>query len=345
MDTFEKIRAAIRGETPLDEAETKFLLDCSGLEILFHIPDSAQYIERPLAFNSLLTKVWYKTCRELLEELKCLPYAVIKGAVLSARIHDNAAVRISNDLDILIAPRDIDIVKSIFQKHGFIQGRVVNSNIVPYTRKELIYQKALTHQLAPFCKKTGHALWPIVSIDINTDIFWGESIVKADMPRFLQNCEDFTIYDTSLRRLTPVYEFISLCMHHYKDLNSLYLLWERGVSLLLFSDIYYYILRVRPDLDELKSVCKSFRVTDYVYFCLYHTNVIFEDETLKAYMSVFEPVADKNILMRIGLSENEYRYLPKGISEYLLDQSFKNTLNVLITDEDRRKIELNREFM
>ena len=339
------IHGIMNNDIPLDEEIVNLLIKHSCLDILFHATSNTQYIGIPIAGNSLITKMRYRTCQNLFQELQELQYAVIKGAVLSARMHGNSAVRLSSDIDILIAPNDIDTVKNLLLKNGFIQGRAVNGEIIPYTRQELIYQTAFTHQVASFCKKTGNKLCPIVNIDINTDIFWGESSEKADIPRFLQNFESFNIYNIDVKRLTPIYEFISLCMHHYKDLNSIYLLWERGICLALFSDIYYYIKNVHLNLNELKAACESFNATDYVYFCLYHTNAIFEDEKLKVCLSLFEATANTDILNRIGLSEREYKYLPKGISEYLFDESFKPMLETLLTKEDLYKIEINKQFM
>ena len=341
----EKIHGIINNHIPLDEEIASLLTNHSCLDILFHIANNTQYIRMPIVANSLIIKIRYHTCQNLFQGLQELQYAVIKGAVLSARMHGNSVVRLSNDIDILISPNDIDMVKNLLLKNGFIQGRAVNGEIIPYTRQELIYQTAFTHQVAAFCKKTNNKLCPIVNIDINTDIFWGESSEKTDMSRFLQNCETFNIYNTDVKRLSPIYEFISLCMHHYKDLNSIYLLWERGIHLTLFSDIYYYIKNVHLNFNELKTACQSFNTTDYVNFCLYHTNTVFEDEKLKTCLSLFESTANTDILNRIGLSEREYKYLPKGISEYLFDESFKPMLETLLTEEDLYKIETNKQFM
>ena len=183
------------------------------------------------------------------------------------------------------------------------------------------------------------------TVILNTKIFWGESNQRINMDDFLTNCDNIKIFNVTTKRLSPVYEFISLCMHHYKDLNSIYLLWERGVNLSLFCDIYYYIINVIPNIIELKSVSDELGISDYVYYCLYHTNVIFDDSRFQEYISTFETQSGNNILNRIGLTEHEYKFLPYGITHYLFDNNFKEALASHLSPKDIRKIEINKQYM
>ena len=160
-------------------------------------------------------------------------------------------------------------------KMKYIQGRVIGDRIVHYTRAELIYQKTYTHQVAAFVKATGNRMCPFVNVDVNLDIFWGESKVHADMREFLSHMEKTILYGVEVNRLSPVYECISLCMHHYKDMNSLYLLADSGISLSLFCDLDGYFSQVKPDAKELRETCDMLGVTGYITFCLWHTNRVF----------------------------------------------------------------------
>lgn len=174
---------------------------------------------------------------------------------------------------------------------------------------------------------------------------WGESGIHTDMNEFLEHTIPYEIYGVEVRKLEPVHEFISLCLHHYKDLNSLYLLAKSGIKLSLFCDIYYYITKMLPDIMELKKICDSFKVTDYITFCLYHTNRILKSDKLDEYLTVFKADVASYLLNRIGLTEDEYKYPDFGVSDYIFDWDFTTKYNELLTEKDRRKIETNRKYM
>ncbi|MBQ7922893.1 MAG: nucleotidyltransferase family protein [Clostridia bacterium] len=341
------IREIMRGESSPDPDTIRFLNQHEAYYLLSKIPIYKSKQAVYLAVNQVAVKERYKACEALFKELNSsdISYAVIKGAVLSEQIYGSTAYRRSGDIDLLIAPDAIQNVKTILEKHGFIQGRVVNDQIIPYSRQELIYQKTFTHQMAAFVKKMDSKLCPFINVDVNVDIFWGESSRKADMTTFLRNTQMYKIHDILIRKLDPVFEFISLCMHHYKDFNSLYLLADRGIKLSHFCDLFYYITNVSPDLQELKKVCCTYGVTEYVAFCIYHTNRLFPNERLQAYLAALTDGANNTEYNRFGLTESEYKYLDFGISDYILDEELGNTFRSSLTAQDRTKIEINRKYM
>ena len=343
--TILKLRQFITKES-IDDPELINILIRSGcLGILSNNSSWKERIKATLMFNHISQSIAYASCERLFNDLDKIDYAVIKGAVLSSRIYNNPNMRLSSDIDILISPNTVKTVIDLLSKNGFVQGYISNGQLVPYTKHEIMYYKTFTHQIAPFIKKNNNKFSEYLSIDINTNIFWGESNQRINMDDFLTNCDNIKIFNVTTKRLSPVYEFISLCMHHYKDLNSIYLLWERGVNLSLFCDIYYYIINVIPNIIELKSVSDELGISDYVYYCLYHTNVIFDDSRFQEYISTFETQSGNNILNRIGLNEHEYKFLPYGITHYLFDNNFKEALASHLSPKDIRKIEINKQYM
>lgn len=339
------IRSIVNG-IPFDNIDTANILESHKcLYLLSKLPSQKMKAMVQLAVNQAILKQRYLSCADVFKSLSGTPYAVIKGAILSASIYPNPAYRISGDIDLLIAPGSIDMVKDILLDNGFIQGYIEGGRIVQYTRSELIYQKVYTHQIAAFVKETGNPICPFINIDINRDIMWGEGGIHTDMEEFLNYTVPYEIYGTEVRKLESVYEFVSLCMHHYKDLNSLYLLAESGIKLSVFCDIYYYITKVSPDIAELKKLCDSLGVTDYVTFCLYHTNRIMGNDKLDEYLKIFKAEEASYLLNRIGLAKDEYKYLDFGVSDYIFDWDFTEKFSELLTEKDRRKIETNRKYM
>ena len=108
-----------------------------------------------------------------------------------------------------------------------------------------------------------------------------------NMDSFLENTESFEVFGIKIRKLKTNFEFIALCMHHYKDLNSLYLLSERGIKLSLFYDIKLYVTKKYIDVKELKFICDKLCISEYITFCLYHTNIIFPSDIIEHYLEFF----------------------------------------------------------
>lgn len=342
LDGIRKLRA---GEV-FDNAELAEILESHGCYALMaKMPCGKMNAAVFAAVNSSVIKSRFIECASIFEELNEIPYAVIKGAVLSERIYGSPAMRKSGDIDLLISPDDLDVVKRILKNHGGVQGCVSGDKIIPYTRAELVYQKTYTHQAAAFVKATDNRICPFVNVDVNLDIYWGESKVHADMREFLSHTETTELYNVKFKRLSPVQEFISLCMHHYKDLNSLYLLAGSSINLSLFSDMDGYLVRVKPDAKELRNACDKLGVTGYITFCLWHTNCVFPSEITEEYLKIFPVCEAEDLIERIGLCEDEYKTLRGGISKRLFDDAFAQELDAMLTESDRKKIAVNRKYM
>ena len=327
------------------------LLYQHGCSYLLSKTDKPHPYTNRLNADALLNRVSinerFHSCQRLFEDLDAaaIPYAVIKGAVLSASAYKNPYSRHSGDMDILVNRENIDDVKRIMLRQGFVQGRVTQSGIVPYTRQELLFQSTMSHQIAPFSKATGNRLCPYIQVDINMDILWGESRQKADMSFILEHTTPITVCDVTVRKLTPEMEFIAMCLHHYKDMNSIYLLSQGNLKLKLFCDIYYYIKSVDLDAKKLYALCNRLKVSDYVYYCLYYTDCIFDDSALRAhYPALSSPSAERR-LNCFGLAENEIRKWDIGFFERLFDTDMREYFQKTLSDEALNKIRMNEAYM
>ena len=347
-DTIEKIRRLAQGENVCDDALCKLLLDNGCYYLLSKSEKYASKRMIQVAMNSVVVSQRYKVCKKVFEDLNDIPYAHIKGAALSERIYGNPAYRMSGDIDLLVTPEYSDKVKSVLLENRFVQGRLSGDKIVPYSRRELIYQKSFSHQLAQFIKATGSNICPFVCVDVNLDIVWGEGDFSIDMSDFAGNMlhtEDCLINGIALRRLKPVYEFISLCMHHYKDMNSIYLIADRGINLSEYCDIYFYLANVMPDADELAKTAAKYEVSEYIYYCAYYANEIFRDERIRRYLEKSESETAKKLIDCYGLNESERKVWDVPFYERLLDNGFKERFFDSLSAEDKKKVQINREMM
>ena len=304
-----------------------------------------------LKIENILNKVCiaerYKLCAELFNKLEeChIPYAVIKGAVLSAAAYKDPFIRHSGDIDLLVNRKNIDQIKKILLVLGFLQGRVTENGIEPFSRRELLFQTSMSHQIAPFVKETNNKLYPYVNVDVNLDILWGESKQNSDMDFVLVKTQDTTINDITFKKLCPEMELISLCLHHYKDMNSIYLLYERGLKLSHFCDIYFFIKNCNLNLETLYTYCRKLNVSEYVYYCLYYTNLIFENSELKEYMALLHSENADALIDKFGLNEEERQIWNIDFYTRLFDINMSNYLDNILSEESLNKIKVNQMFM
>lgn len=297
--------------------------------------------------NKICINERFTTCQKIFEAFHKyqIPYAVIKGAVLSQMAYDDPFCRQSSDIDLIIDRRDLETVKQILFKNRFIQGRIVQDKIIPFNRKELLFQITMSHQTAPFIKKTSNIVCPFVNVDINLDLFWGEKSQKTDMKEVLRHTEPTEICNVKTQKLTPEMEFISLCLHHYKDANSLYLLWQKSLNLSLFCDIYFYLKRNPLNIKKLKALCEQLHATDYVYYDIYYTNKIFDDTLLFPYMKELQTDTCANILNTFGLTLQEQKTWELSFYDRLFSENLQPYLKKVFNDEDMHKVRINQQLM
>ena len=223
-------------------------------------------------------KTYFRECATLFQDMidENIIFAVLKGAVLSSQIYHQNGVKIPRDIDIFVSLNDVNLLKSIMLKNGFIQGRVLSGEIIPFDRTQQVFYSRYTHQQAPWVKKTRDEICPYICVDINTRLLWGESEEKEDLSGFLTlgSVEPYNVCGVDLYKLKKEYEFIALCLHHYKDLNSIYLLYSQGVKLKHFVDVYLYVNELCLDPYEVLRICKNYQLVKYVYYCVTANYVI-----------------------------------------------------------------------
>ncbi len=304
-------------------------------------PQAAMYV----GANALVTSRRYKHCEGLFSKLEAIPYAHLKGGILSKRIYGTPFHRASNDIDILISNDSLSQVKEILFSEGFIQGRLEENKIVPFTRHEIIYQKSFSHQTAPFLKQTGDVLCPFINIDLNLDIMWGESKKSVDINEFLTHTEVFDICGVNIKGLSSVFDFISLCLHHYKDMNSLYLLSKGGYSLSKLADVYFYLKNTEISTSLLCESAKSYGVDKYLYYVIHQANEIFGDNTVAPYLNALKSAEGTALLNKYGLAEDEISEWKIPFEERLFDSEFPSKFYASLSDAHRQKADTNRKFM
>lgn len=198
-----------------------------GLKIIYdsNVRKTRIFLENLKYVSTILSDVGFK-------------YAFLKGAYLTTCVY-KLGYRTSNDIDILINPNDVSKLQQELLKNGFIQGQFNDSKqIIPATRKEIVFAKVNTGQTIPFVKViNGNP----VEIDINFSVDYksGEDNLVNDLleNRVKVKCDNFEFFT-----LNTVDFFIHLCCHLYKEATTYdWVKMKRDLSLYKFSDINVFL--------------------------------------------------------------------------------------------------------
>lgn len=340
------INITAKGKPVVDISELLFEHKCYYLMGLSQLSQKQQKkLNMVLAVNEINHKTRYSSLHNIFRILDSTNYAVVKGAILSNAAYFQPNMRNSLDVDFLIHPSCTKQIKDIFLANGFVQGYTRGNEIIPYQRKEAVFYISNSHQLAPFIAPTKNQLCPFVSVDFNFNIIWGESKKEIDMNFVLSELKDETIYGQTIKKLSCEMEFIHLCLHHYKDLNSIYLISKGSIKLNLFSDIFYYIVHTDLDVKKMLYISENMDVSKYIYYCLFYCGEIFSHTKLDELILAYKFSADDDLIGSYGLHESERKKWCFSFYDRLFMEDFPQKFIATLSENEKMKIEKNYEFL
>lgn len=162
--------------------------------------------------------------------------AMLKGAYLCA--HYPTGYRTSNDVDLLVLPKDVTAVGHLLSISGFKQGNVRNGEFIPATRQEIVESKMMRGETVPYIKEVNLPFMKFFEVDINFSLDYknGNGDVIADM---LSNVCIKNENELSIPTLDDADFFIHLCAHLYKEATTLpWIEMHRDMTLYKYCDIY-----------------------------------------------------------------------------------------------------------
>ena len=285
-----------------------------------------------------LNHMKYNYVKEIFQKIPNIPYAVIKGEPLSLAAYGKFGCRGFGDIDFLLPRRYLNIVENTLLSLGF-QTRFCNRN-------ERVFLMSCAHQVGEYTKCYDNIM--NVEIDLNFDIFWGEYVGKPiDIENFLLDVVNTSIHDIKVKTLSPMKAMIQLALHHYKDMNSIFLLaTKKSIKYNMFKDFYFLFKRNIKDipLDSFYSLCKTYDIIPYIYYIFYFTNLLYEDDALVCYRDKFYCKDGEELLDYYGLSNSEKKRWKVDFFTRINSNDIYSIIKSDLTDKDFEKININKKF-
>ena len=286
--------------------------------------------------NRMIQKQRYAHLTDFFNQIDDLKYSVVKGEVLSYYIYGTFGYRCSSDIDILVNRNDLTIIEHALQSSGFSQQI--------HTRMDRIMLIYASHQTIPFHKTTSIET---IHVDVNFDVFWGEYTGKRiDIDEFLSDSSYINIYGTRVKTISKVKAFIHLILHHYKEMNSIYLLYAHPfITTDMFKDIYLFLSN-NPDISprQLATVSWEYGITQYMYYMLYFTKRVFQESWLDAYISECKCLEGIALLNKYGLNEDEQKEWNISFENRLDNPNLKSVIESQLLPKDLEKIIWNMKI-
>jgi len=294
--------------------------------------------------GNFVNYVYYQASGEFFEILnkRNFAYCVIKGAPLSYLAYGDFEYRLSCDIDLLTDRKNLSFIEKVLLQCSFQPAK--SETDFEKNRRNRMLMLTKSHQIFPFVKKVKGIY---VRIDLNFDILWGESDENIDVSAFIEDRLMMNIYGHNIYTLSSCKMLICLCLHNYKDINSLYLLQkENPINSERFADIYNLILHTGDDFvaDELKKICERFCIKQYIYYMLYYTYKIYNDKKLLKLVIALEDEQGKEILDYYGLHKSERKRWRIPFEERLNHKKIGELLLDDYTEENIEKLKINQEL-
>lgn len=279
--------------------EISGFLQCHKIAGMFYTKAVASGLDLPSRIECVLrdikerqkrkVRVMRNAIAELSEKLngKNVPYAFLKGSVLcnvpiiGDYVYEDGE-RVSNDIDILARPEDLDGISTVLRESGYEQG-VYDPNtgtVKSFTRAEILRRRMNRGEVAPFVKCTGDSEFPFTEADINFSLGNTPTDGAGLLKEMIRTSKMYN-GKIDMRTLTPEMFFLHLVMHQYKE-SALYFATKRGKDLDLYklADIYYLCVSENTNLPHIALIARAFGIEDRLGAVLRQVGEVFEDDAI-----------------------------------------------------------------
>ena len=225
--------------------------------------------------NESFRKCIHMLC-EIFSDCDC-KVAMLKGAYLCAHYPDG--YRTSNDVDLLVLPKDVTSVGNLLVSHGFKQGSIRNGEFIPATRQEIIESKMTRGETVPYIKEVNLPFMKFLEVDINFSLDYKnaktstlDDMISALCVKSEKGMSIPTLNDTDF--------FIHLCAHLYKEATTLpWIEMRRDMTLYKYCDIYLLLSDMGD--EQLKNIfarAKNLGMEKICAYCILETMELFDME-------------------------------------------------------------------
>lgn len=215
-----------------------------------------------------------KMCGKIFEIAKKgnLKIAGLKGVVFNTSLY-NLKTRMSNDIDILVAEKDINQFDLMMRDLGFIQS--LNGGISEASRKEKLIQIMNYHDLVPYYKKIDEIYMNKIKVDVNFHFDSKEHDITEEILKY--GTVEYKGNGFCVEGLDWKTHLLHLCVHYYREATGE--IWKRNnrnIDLYKLVDIENTFRRIEDNqLAYWYEAVDEFGLQDVCYYTVNNLNEFF----------------------------------------------------------------------
>ena len=258
----------------------------------------------------------------------CCSYAMLKGAYLCKWYP--AGYRTSNDIDLLVHPKDVTKVGNVLLGAGFKQGNIRNDKFEPATRREIVESKMMRGEVVPYIKEINLPGMKFLEVDINFSLDYkpGDTNLLEEM---LQNTVVQEMTNYRVRTLRQDDFFVHLCSHLYKEATTFpWVEMMRDMTLYKYCDIYMLLNDTTKEyIDFLFGRANELAMEKICAFAVIQTSELFDFKNTYATAVAEAILCDDKDFIHTVVSPKEkktYIFTEKDITERFFANCRKSLL-------------------
>jgi hypothetical protein len=206
-------------------------------------------------------------------------YALLKGAYLIPCLYEKGQ-RVSNDIDILISQKDIDLIDKDLKENTFVQKLYRDGiGLREPTRREKVFARMNYGELIPYFKDYPLDAIKTAIIDVNISLDFQAKFNTNSVDKMLENVVEYKVNNgTTLYTLNKIDFLIHLCAHLFKEATIYDWVKDlRDTHLYKYCDIYTFLLNHGDDefLAELENRILLYNLEKECYYTFINSILIF----------------------------------------------------------------------
>lgn len=214
-----------------------------------------------------------------------IPYALLKGLILSSCAYQDLGSRDFNDNDILVHPKNIDKTIRILKQLGYIQGKYNSKDdtILEESRKNLLLHSMISHEVYPFAKVVKANFLDVHKVDIQFSIdLMSNNRTDSIVDQMLDSSYMHVITNSNnIRTLNIIDHLIFLCIHFYKEATSYNeVIQYRDLLLYKICDIHHLISNNTLDWEAFAEKALNYDVNEACYYSFLFTEHIYGSQII-----------------------------------------------------------------
>jgi len=211
-------------------------------------------------------------------------YVVTKGFSFDSTIYEGNYIRKTNDIDIMIEPKNKSKVFHILESLGYIVGYFNhNTGEIEHISEERKKFYSMMNEFAPeYVIKTGDSIIQCIYVDLNFSLTWFGSKYKVDTRTAIRSNTMIDIpgfYGEKMSIFNLEYQIIYTSLHLFKEawVEMHGIIYGNDVQLYKFMDILWLLRQYgkKIDIDKLCAIILKFDIEKPMTWVLKHLDQVY----------------------------------------------------------------------